>query len=137
MMYPASTIFRRDPFSCVRRLGGDFGMGARGERAVNLWQSQDRVAITAEVPGVDPGDIDISVKDNVLVISGERKADSASEKTVWHQSERSFGKFRRAVRIPFNLDPDKTEARVKNGVLEVIVHRREEDKPRRITVKAA
>ncbi|MCY4199063.1 MAG: Hsp20/alpha crystallin family protein [Gammaproteobacteria bacterium] len=137
MLYPASTFLRRDPFSLVRRFHGDFANGTRGYPFVNLWHSQDRVAITAEVPGVDPADIDISVKDNLLVFSGERKADTMPEKTLWHQRERNFGKFSRAVRIPFNLDPDKTEARVRNGVLEVVVHRREEDKPRRIEVKAA
>ncbi|MCY4041311.1 MAG: Hsp20/alpha crystallin family protein [Gammaproteobacteria bacterium] len=137
MLYPASTFFRRDPFSLVRRFGGDFASAARGYPSVNLWHSQDRVAIRAEVPGVDPADIDISVKDNVLVFSGERKTQTTPEKAVWHKRERNFGKFSRAVRIPFNLDPDKTEARVRNGVLEVVVHRREEDKPRRIEVKAA
>ena len=137
MLYPASICARRDPVSLVRRFGGDFANSTRGYPAVNLWHSQDRVAVTAEVPGLDPADIDISVKDNVLVFSGERKADSAPDKAVWRQRERNFGKFSRAVRIPFNVDPEQTEARVKNGVLEVILHRREEDRPHRITVKAA
>ena len=137
MLYPASRFLRRDPFALARRFRGDYAQGACGYPAVNLWHSQDTAAITAEVPGVEPGDIDISVKDNVLAFSGERKAESPGDKAVWHQRERTSGRFSRAIRVPFNVDPEKTEARVRNGVLEVVLHRREEDKPRRIQVNAA
>ena len=72
-----------------------------------------------------------------MAFSGERKAESLGEKAVWHQRERASGRFSRAIRVPFNVDPEKTEAHVRNGVLEVVLHRREEDKPRRIQVNAA
>ena len=137
MLYPASTILCREPLARARRLASDITESARGFLPVNVWYAQDRVTISAEVPGVEPEDIDISAKQNVLVFSGERKAVKTPDEAVWHQRERTFGKFSRALRIPFNVDPDKTEAEIRNGVLEIVVHRREEDKPHRITLKAA
>ncbi len=137
MLYPASTLLRSGPLSLVRPTVGEFARENRAVPAVNIWQSQDTITITAEVPGVEPKDIDISVKDNVLTFAGERKPEDLAEKAVWRQRERAFGDFGRAIRVPFNVDPEKTEASVTNGVLEITLHRREEDKPRRIEVKAA
>ena len=137
MLYPVSSLFRQDPCTLVRRSGDDLINTSLHYLAVNLWRSEDTVTISADVPGVEPGDIDISVKDSVVTFSGERKVAVADESVVWHRRERTFGKFSRAFRMPFQLDPDKTEARVSNGVLEITLHRRDEDKPRRIEVKAA
>ncbi len=137
MLYPVTPLSRQDACSLVRRVGDDVINAPLRYPAVNLWQAEDAVTISADVPGVEPSDIDISVKENVVTFSGERKAVNNDEALVWHQRERAFGKFSRAFRMPFNLDPDKTEARVSNGVLEITLHRRDEDKPRRIEVKAA
>ena len=74
MLFPASTLLRHNPFAMVRRIGGDFMEGSQRFPAINLWQSEDSATITAELPGVEAGDIDISVKDNTLLaFSGERK----------------------------------------------------------------
>ncbi|WP_223865986.1 Hsp20/alpha crystallin family protein [Salipiger aestuarii] len=105
--------------------------------AVNVWQGDEAVAITAELPGVDPADIDISVKENVLTLSGERKAPEMPEGARWHRNERGFGKFVRSVRLPFVAADDKVEARMTNGVLRIVIGRPEEDKPRKIAIKAA
>ncbi|GIX14714.1 MAG: hypothetical protein KatS3mg118_2673 [Paracoccaceae bacterium] len=94
-------------------------------------------AITAELPGVDPGDVEISVKDNVLTISGERRPPELPEGARWHRNERGFGKFTRAIRLPFPASDDSVEARMTNGVLRIAVARPEADKPRRIEIKAA
>lgn len=142
MFYP--TYMRgNDPFTLMRSMLGDYGrvMPTRTARpgfpAVNVWQGDDAVAITAEIPGVDPSEIDISVKDNVLTISGERKAPQVPEGARWHRNERGYGKFTRAVRLPFVASDDKVEARMTNGVLRIVVGRPEEDKPRKIEIKAA
>ncbi|WP_454274294.1 Hsp20/alpha crystallin family protein [Roseovarius sp. MBR-154] len=105
--------------------------------AVNVWQGDDAVAVTAELPGIDPSDIDISVKDNVLTISGERKAPDVPDTARWHRNERRFGKFTRAIRLPFAASDDKVEARMTAGVLRIVVGRPDEDKPRKIEIKAA
>ena len=142
MLYPFHTR-RSDPFALMRSMLGDFD-GTTPARAappafpaVNLWQGDEAVAITAELPGIDPGDIDISVKDNVLTLSGERKPPKLPEAARWHRNERGYGKFTRAVRLPFSASDDNVEARLNNGVLRIVVGRPEEDKPRKIEIKAA
>ena len=133
-----------DPFALMRRLQQDMqrswqpapAAGGRVFPAVNIWQGTDSTAVTAELPGVDPADIDIQVKEDLLTISGERKAPAEDGRT-WHRRERSHGRFSRVVRLPYRVDPDKVDARFENGVLQIELHRPDEDKPRRIEIKAA
>ena len=142
-MYYLPYTRRSDPFALMRSMMRDFDRTtpARGATrvfpAVNVWQGDEAVAITAELPGVDPADIDISVKDNVLTLSGERKMPEVPEGARWHRSERGYGKFSRAIRLPFAASDDKVEARMSNGILRIVVGRPEEDKPRKIEIKAA
>jgi len=143
MLYPASSFLRHDPFALMRRMSEGFDRGypgdlaGRGFPAVNVWHGSEAAAVTAELPGVEAADIQLSVKDNVLTLTGERRRPEPGEKATSLLRERAFGPFSRAVRIAFAIDPDKVEARVENGVLQVMLHRRDEDKPRRIDVKAA
>ncbi|APX25447.1 Hsp20/alpha crystallin family protein [Salipiger profundus] len=67
---------------------------------VNVCQGDDAVAVTAALPGIDPSDIDISVKDNVLTISGEREGPEVPDTARWHRNERRFGKFTCGIRLP-------------------------------------
>ena len=142
MYYPAYTR-RSDPFALMRSMLRDVDRftptrTAQPEfPAVNVWQGDEAVAVTAELPGIEPSDIDISVKDNVLTISGERKAPEVPEGARWHRNERSYGKYSRAVRLPYAASDDTVEARMTNGVLRVVVGRPEEDKPKKIEIKAA
>ena len=94
-------------------------------------------ALTAELPGVDPADIDISVKEDVVTITGERKAPATDDQTVWHRRERAYGRFSRVIQLPFRVDRDRVEARLQDGVLQIELHRPEADKPRRVQIKAA
>jgi HSP20 family protein len=130
-----------DPFALMRRLQQDLNrswepVASRGFPAVNIWQGADSTAVTAELPGVEPADIDIQVKQDLLTIAGERRAPQSDGQT-WHRRERGFGRFSRVIRLPYRVDPDKVEARFENGVLQVELHRPDEDKPRRIEIKAA
>ena len=142
MFYP-TYVRRSDPFALMRSMLRDVD-GLTPTRtaqpvfpAVNLWQGDEAVAITAELPGIDPSEIYVSVKDNVLTISGERKTPDLPDSARWHRNERSFGKFTRAMRLPFAASDDKVEARLSDGVLRIVVGRPEEDKPRKIEIKAA
>lgn len=133
---------RQDPLALMRRLQQDLSRPGRptGQGAfpaVNIWQGADSMAVTAELPGIEAGDIDISVKEDLLTVAGERKAPATGDETFWHRRERGFGRFSRVIQLPFRVDPDKVEARFENGVLEVELHRPEEDKPRRIDIKSA
>ncbi|MFN6979313.1 MAG: Hsp20/alpha crystallin family protein [Gemmobacter sp.] len=140
MLY-SPALYPADPFALMRRLTEDLDRmasgGARAFPALNVWQNDEAAAITAELPGVEPADIDIQVKDNVLTLSGERKGPELPEGAAWHRRERAFGRFTRAIRLPFRVDPDKVEARFADGVLRIAVGRPDEDKPRRIEIKAA
>ena len=142
-MLQPTNVRRSDPFAFMRSMLRDFD-GVPTSRtaqpvfpAVNVWQGDEAVAITAELPGVDPADIDISVKDNVLTIAGERKAPQVSDNARWHRKDRSYGRFARAVRLPFAAPEDKVEARMTNGVLRIVVGRPEEDRPRKIEIKGS
>ncbi|MCC5888026.1 MAG: Hsp20/alpha crystallin family protein [Gammaproteobacteria bacterium] len=131
------------PFSEVRRLQNSmdrlFGQrplaAAAGFPAVNLWTGADSVAITAELPGVDPADVELSVKDDVLTLRGSRRASTDDTEAAWHRRERSCGQFQRLVQLPFRVDPERVEARFADGVLEVDLKRPEADKPRRIEIR--
>ena len=133
----------RDPFALMRGVMQDLGRTFQPQAptaafpAVNVWRAADAVAVTAELPGVEPDDIEITVKENVLTLSGERRAPDLPEGATWHRTERGFGKFSRAVRLPFEADPANVEARFSNGALHVVVGRPAQDKPRRIEIRAA
>ena len=101
---------------------------------VNMWQGSDSAALTAELPGIDPGSIDVSVKEDLVTISGERRP-PADENATWHRRERAYGRFSRVVQLPFRVDPDRIEARMQDGVLQIELQRPETDKPRRISIK--
>jgi HSP20 family protein len=134
--------FDRDPFAVMRRLQDEVnrvfagpGSFAGGFPAVNLWQGPDSTALTAELPGVDPADIDISVKNDIVTISGERKP-PVGEDATWHRRERAYGRFSRVIQLPYRVDPDRVEARMTDGVLSVELQRPEADRPRRVQITA-
>ena len=93
--------------------------------------------VTAEMPGVGKDDIDLTVRENTLIISGKRNPSTDDEDAAWHRRERPHGEFSRSVRLPLRVDPDKVEARAKNGVLEIEMGRPDAERPRKIKVKAS
>ena len=105
--------------------------------AVNVWQGSEAVAVAAELPGIEPGDIEIPVTDNVLTLSGERKLPEVPEGARWHRNERGFGRFSRTIRLPFAASDDKVEARMTNGVLRIVISQPEETRKKKIEIKAA
>lgn len=105
--------------------------------AVNIWSNEDSMVVTAEVPGVSPDDIEINVVGETLNLSGSRKVEELAEGARYHRQERGYGKFSRAIQLPFPVEIDKVNATFKNGVLSIYLPRAAADKPKRITVKAA
>jgi HSP20 family protein len=104
--------------------------------AMNVWTNENGMLVTAEVPGVRPDDIDISVIGETLTLSGVRKPDEVQEENRFHRQERGYGKFNRTLQLPFPVAVDQVEAAFKNGVLSIQLPRAEEDKPRKISVKS-
>jgi HSP20 family protein len=105
--------------------------------ALNVWTNADGLLVTAELPGVDAGDLDIAIVDKTLTLSGKREAAEIPEGARYHRRERGCGQFSRSIQLPYRIESDQVEATFKNGVLTVNLPRAEEEKPRRITVQAA
>lgn len=104
--------------------------------AMNVWTNEDGVLITAELPGIDAQDIDISVQDGALTLRGSREPDEVEEGATYHRRERRYGRFTRVFDLPFAVEEDQVEATLNNGVLQISLPRSEADKPKKIAVKA-
>lgn len=104
--------------------------------AMNVWGNGEGLLVTAEMPGVRPEDIDVRVEDDTLIISGERHAEEVPENAHYHRRERGYGKFSRALQLPFSIEVDKVEAGFKNGILSITLPRAEAEKPKKIVVKS-
>lgn len=108
-----------------------------GYPAMNAWANEDSVVLTAEIPGIDPQSLDISVRENLLTLTGERKPIELAEGEIYHRRELGYGKFQRMFQLPFQVDAAKVNATYEKGVLKITLPRAEADKPKRITVKAS
>lgn len=102
--------------------------------AVDIKENPDSYVLVADIPGVDPKNIDITMEGGVLTIRGERKHEETEEREGYRRRERIHGTFYRRFSLPDIADPDKISAKSKNGVLEVTIPKREQAQPRRITV---
>ncbi len=105
--------------------------------AMNVWTSENGLIVTAEIPGVQIGDIEISVMNETLTVSGQRTPDEVGEGVRYHRRERGYGRFTRSLQLPYPVEAENVEATFRNGVLHITLPRAEEDKPRKITVKGA
>jgi HSP20 family protein len=92
-----------------------------GVPAINVAETKDTFEVTAELPGVDEKDIKVSLDDNQLVISGEKKLESTKEEKSWHVEERSYGSFYRSMSLPFEPEDGAVEAHFDKGVLHLTI----------------
>lgn len=104
--------------------------------ALNVWTNEDGAMVTAELPGIEPDDIDISVVGETLTVHGSRTAEELPEGATYHRRERGHGRFSRTFQLPFPIATDGVDASFENGVLTITLPRHEADKPRKIEVKA-
>ncbi|HRU05176.1 MAG TPA: Hsp20/alpha crystallin family protein [Candidatus Brocadiia bacterium] len=131
-----------DPWAELRRLQRDFTRLFEGvERgapvdfpAVNVWTGPDDVIVTAEVPGIEPKNLDVSVQGDTLTIRGNREPDKIKDGESYHRQERGYGQFVRTLTLPHQVDSDKVEAKYEKGVLRLRLPRAASDKPRQIAV---
>jgi len=105
--------------------------------AINAWTDDDVEVITAEMPGVDPKDIEVNVVGDVLTISGKRSPEDPEAEVQYHRRERVCGEFSRSIQLAFPGDAEHVVAGYENGVLRIELPRAEADKPRKISVKTA
>jgi len=100
---------------------------------INLYDQGDVLEIRALVPGLAPEDLNIQLIDNTVRIEGEKKSDYLDKPYI--RKERAFGSFKKAVKLPFRVDPNSIQAAMKNGVLTVRLAKSEDAKPRRIEIQ--
>lgn len=115
------------------------GSGAATRRwvpAVDLVETEDDLVLRADLPGLDSDDISIEVKDRVLTVSGERKAEHEERSEGYYRVERAFGSFSRSLTLPEGIDADKIEAAFDKGVLEIRVPKPAERRPHRVEISS-
>jgi HSP20 family protein len=124
-----------DPFSELDRLTGDLLQFRPGPRfmPVDLYRDQDQYILTADLPGVDPGSVDIDVDGQLLTIRANRTA-AAQENTKWLVQERPSGTYLRQFSLGEGVDSSRISARYDNGVLSVLIPVSEKAKPRKIQI---
>jgi HSP20 family protein len=111
----------------------DWTMGAWAP-AVDIYESGSDVVLKAELPGLDLKDVDIRIENNVLTLKGERKTDNEVKRESYHRVERSYGAFTRSFTLPSTVDTNAVKADYKDGVLRIVLPKREEAKPKQIQV---
>jgi len=104
--------------------------------AMNVWRTQNESVVTAEVPGVDPKALTLTVAGDLLTIEGERKIEDIGQNDVYHLRERSSGKFSRTVRLPYEVEKDAVKASCANGVLRITLPKAKKLESKQIPVEA-
>jgi HSP20 family protein len=103
---------------------------------VDVKEEKDKFVIFAEIPGIDPKDIEVTMEKGILTISGHREAEKKSEQDGYQRIERSSGRFYRRFSMPEAVDESKISAKGKHGVLEIVIPKVEDVLPRKITIQA-
>jgi HSP20 family protein len=102
--------------------------------AVDVYETENELVLKADVPDVDPKNVEVQFENGTLTLKGTRKFDEEKNGKGYHRIERSYGSFVRAFSLPETVDPEKVKADYKNGVLTVTLQKKEVAKPRPITV---
>jgi HSP20 family protein len=101
---------------------------------VDIFETENSIVLKAELPGIDPKDVEVRIEDNTLYLKGERKFEKETKDENYHRVERSYGSFARSFSLPNSIDADKVAAEYKDGVLNLTLPKREEAKPKTIRI---
>jgi HSP20 family protein len=146
----ASTLFRSSPFEDLWRLhreldellGDGTAPGAIRSvphgafPALNIGQTPEKVDVYLFAPGIDPKSLQISIQQNLLTISGERRV-AVNESATYYRRERFDGAFQRAITLPEDVNPERIEARYRDGIVHISIQRHEAARPRQIEIQSA
>jgi len=102
--------------------------------AVDIYEDEKQLVLTAELPGINEKDVDIKIEDNTLSIHGERKLEKETREENYHRIERAYGSFYRSFTLPNHIDQDKIQAEHENGVLKIIMPKKPELQPRKVKI---
>lgn len=122
-----------------RALGSGFlpPLSSRRFPPVDISEDEENLYVDVLVSGVKPENIDLSVVRNTITISGERTSNVGDEGQIVHRNELGFGKFARTLELPIDVDPNRIEARCKDGIMHISLAKAEHAKPRKIDIKLA
>jgi len=119
----------------INKLFSNVGQGTTLDYpAVNVWEKDDSLVVTTELPGMDPDNINVSVTGAVLTISGTSKSDPIKEGETYLRQERELGNFQRNIQLPFQVDSKAVEAKYEKGMLNITLPRLKEDLPKKIKI---
>ena len=122
-------------FDTPTTTGGNGGAVRRWVPSMDLVETEEHFVLRADLPGLSQEDVAIELEDNVLTVSGERKAEHEEKKEGFYRMERSFGQFRRSLTLPDGVDADAIAATFDKGVLEVRIPKPEARKPRKVAIQ--
>ncbi|MBV8200755.1 MAG: Hsp20/alpha crystallin family protein [Acidobacteria bacterium] len=135
---PSQVAAAREPlfrlFDTFFNEGGEDLASRTWTPPVDIQETDDSYRIQAELPGMTKDDIEITLENNVLRLSGERKFEKDTKKENYHRIERTYGSFTRSFALPTQVGSDKVQAKFENGVLTIVVPKAEQAKPRRISI---
>jgi len=117
--------------------GAEGGEAQGWSPAVDIYENDNNLVLKAELPGVDPNDVEVRVEDNVLYLRGQRKFEKDVKEENYHRIERAYGSFQRTFTLPNSVDANKVAAEYKSGVLTLTMPKREEVKPKTIKIQVS
>ena len=134
-----------DPFLELRRMQSEMnrlfsGFSVAASRdfpPINIWLGENKVVVTAELPGIKRDDVNLSLQDEVLTLEGSRPPQLREQDVKWHRRERAYGNFTRTIQLPYRVDPEKVQARYTDGVVEIELERIDADRPKKIQIRTA
>lgn len=102
--------------------------------SVDIFETEQAIVLKADLPEVNPSDVDVRVEDNMLYLRGERKMEKEVKEESYHRVERSYGSFARSFALPHTVSSERITADYKDGVLKITLPKREESKPKQIKI---
>lgn len=102
--------------------------------SVDIYETENALVLSAEVPGIEEKDIEIKIEDSTLTLKGERKFEKETKEENYHRIERAYGSFYRSFTLPHYIDQDKIKAEHENGVLKITMPKKSELKPRKLKI---
>jgi HSP20 family protein len=105
--------------------------------SVDIYETENTLVLSAEVPGIEENDIEIKIENNTLTLHGERQFEKETKEENFHRIERAYGSFHRSFTLPNYIDQDKIKAEHENGVLKITMPKKKEMKPRKVKVLKA
>src|SRR5437870_9250357 len=141
------SLIRWDPFREFNALPARLGLSGRDWEAplsttawnpsVDIFENDNEVVLKAELPGMNAKDIEVRLENNVLMLKGERRFEKETKEENYHRIEREYGTFSRSFALPTAVNGDKVIAEYKDGVLKIVLPKKEETKPKPIKIAAA